>query len=181
MDKNENSKIYIILSYSGTFLSRIIKAYTRGEFSHVSIALDRNLERMYSFGRKNPYNPLYAGFVREGIDFGTFKRFKNTLVEIYSLELTNEEYDIIENIIKKMEESQNIYTFNIVGLFANAFNIKYKVKGSFYCAEFLKFLLDEAHLSFGLPELVKPMDFRKPDLMNLEYRGLLRLYRPNKN
>ena len=51
-------KIYIVLTYSGTILSRIIRAYTGDEYSHVSIALDKDLEEMYSFGRLNPYNPL---------------------------------------------------------------------------------------------------------------------------
>ena len=51
-------KVYIILTYSGTFLSKIIKYYTRDEFSHVSISLDSDLKKMYSFGRLNPYNPF---------------------------------------------------------------------------------------------------------------------------
>lgn len=80
-------KIYIILTYTGTVLSRIIKCYTKDEFSHVSIALDKDLRQMYSFGRLNPYNPFKGGFVHEGINIGTFKRFKNTRARIYSLEI----------------------------------------------------------------------------------------------
>ena len=70
-------KIYIILTHTGTTLSKIIKNYTKDEFSHVSISLDKDLNEMYSFGRLNPYNPFWGGFVHEGINFGTFKRFKN--------------------------------------------------------------------------------------------------------
>lgn len=51
-------KIYIILTYTGTLLSKIIKFYTKDEFSHVSLALDIGLNKMYSFGRLNPYNPF---------------------------------------------------------------------------------------------------------------------------
>ena len=56
-------KIYIILTHTGTFLSRVIKAFTGNKFTHVSIALDRNMEYMYSFGRLRPYNPFLGGFV----------------------------------------------------------------------------------------------------------------------
>lgn len=175
--KKKIKKVYIVLSYSGTFLSRIIKAYTKGEFSHVSIALDKELKEMYSFGRLNPYNPFVAGFVKEGINFGTFKRFKNTLVEIYSLELTEKQYTIIKDTIDTIKNSNISYKFNIIGLFANAFNIKYREERSFYCAEFLKHLMEKAEITISLPELVKPMDFKKPELMTLEYRGFLRLYR----
>ena len=71
-------RIYLILTYSGTILSRIIKIYTRDEFAHVSISLDEELNQMYSFGRLNPYNPFIGGFVHEGINIGTFKRFRKT-------------------------------------------------------------------------------------------------------
>ena len=47
-------KIYIVLTYTGTILSRIIKVFTKKEYSHVSIALDQDLKYMYSFGRLNP-------------------------------------------------------------------------------------------------------------------------------
>jgi len=69
-----------------------IKKYTKDEFSHVSISLDVDLNEMYSFGRLNPYNAFWGGFVHEYIDKGTFKRFYNTNAKIYSLEITEEKY-----------------------------------------------------------------------------------------
>lgn len=42
-------EVFIVLTYSGTALSTIIKKFTKDEFAHVSIALDENLEQMYSF------------------------------------------------------------------------------------------------------------------------------------
>ena len=61
-------KIYIVLTYTGTILSRIVKFYTGKEYSHVSIALDENLEEMYSFGRLHPYVAFIGGFVHERIN-----------------------------------------------------------------------------------------------------------------
>ena len=69
------SKIYVVLTYTGTVLSRFVKLFTKGEYSHVSISLDENLEEMYSFGRINPYIPFWGGFVQESPHYGTFKRF----------------------------------------------------------------------------------------------------------
>ena len=56
-------KIYIILTHTGTILSKIIKKYTKDEFSHVSISLDVDLKEMYSFGRLNPYNALWLSLI----------------------------------------------------------------------------------------------------------------------
>jgi len=74
--KNKTKKIYIVLTYTGTILSKVIRVYTRAEYCHVSLSLDKRLRKMYSFGRLNPYNPFIGGFVHEGINVGTFKRFK---------------------------------------------------------------------------------------------------------
>ena len=97
-------KIYFVLTHTGTVLSKIIKNYTKDEFSHVSISLDKELNKMYSFGRINPYNPLWGGFVHEYIDKGTFKRFYKTKTKIFSLEITEKQYLDLEKIIYDMEK-----------------------------------------------------------------------------
>lgn len=169
-------RIYIILTYSGTMLSRVIKIYTRAEFSHVSIALDENLDQMYSFGRLRPYNPFYAGFVHEGINIGTFKRFKKTQTAIYSIVISDEQYQKIEKRIKLIKNSPISYKFNIIGLFGAGLNIKIQPKNSFYCAEFVKYLLVKAMIKNNLPDIVKPEDFKKMENIRLEYKGTLREY-----
>lgn len=168
--------IYIVLTHTGTVLSNIVKYYTKYEFSHISIALDENLNRMYSFGRLNPYNPFWGGFVHEYIDKGTFKRFKNTKTEVYSLEITNEQYNTIEKLIENMIERKKKYKFNIVGLFAVSINKKVSTKDCFYCAEFVKYIVENAGIQMTLPEIIKPQDFRNQRNLKIVYRGLLRNY-----
>ncbi len=100
-------EIYIVLTHTGTLLSQIIKKYTKDEFSHVSIALDVELREMYSFGRLHPYNPFWGGFVHESIDKGTFKRFYQTKSKVYSLKITDEQYENIKNKIKHFEAEKD--------------------------------------------------------------------------
>jgi len=172
-----NKKIYIVLTHTGTVLSRIIKSYTKKEFSHVSISLDKDLNEMYSFGRLNPYNPINAGFVHEGINIGTFKRFKNTKAEVYSLDVTIKEYKRITSLIEKFKKKKKKYKFNIIGLIGVAFHKKIKKKDSFYCAEFVKYVLEKGEVDIKLPELIKPMDFKNIEKLNFEYHGKLKNYR----
>ena len=172
----KKKKIYIVLTYTGTVLSKIIKIYTKAEFSHVSLSLDKKLHKMYSFGRLNPYNPFIGGFVHEGIDRGTFKRFKNTKTEIYCIEVSNKQYNQIRKEIIKFKNNKINYKFNIIGLFLSAINYKYTKENSFYCAEFVKYLTDEADLELNLPSTVKPMDFKKNNDLELLYKGKLKNY-----
>lgn len=174
-------KIYIVLTYTGTVLSRIIKNYTKDEFSHVSISLDSELKQMYSFGRLKPYNPFVGGFVHEGIYHGTFKRFKNTVAEVYSLEVTQQQYEKICKMIDFIKKSEQPYKFNIIGLLAVGFKKRVHIRHSFYCAEFIKYVLEHAKINTKiLPEMVKPEDFKKLDNLKLEYKGKLREYKIEK-
>lgn len=167
-------EIYIVLTHTGTMLSKIIKYYTKDEFSHCSISLDRHLNEMYSFGRLNPYNAFWGGFVHEYIDKGTFKRFYKTRAKIYSLKLTDEQYENIKSIVMKIQENKEKYKFNILGLFAAGFHIRMKEEYSFYCAEFVKYVIENAGVNIELPEIVKPEDFKYVAGLTEVYSGLLK-------
>lgn len=169
-------KIYIVLTYTGTILSRLVKMYTKKEFSHVSIALDEDLKQMYSFGRIYAYNPFLAGFVHEHVNKGTFGRFKKTKTRIYSLQVEDEKYDNVVQVIKNIKENKESYKFNMIGLFAVAVHLKFKREKSFYCAEFVKYVLEQSKIDSNLPELVKPEDFKRIRGMHVEYSGVLKEY-----
>lgn len=172
-------KVYIVMTQTGTLLSRVIKIYSGCKYAHVSLSLDKNLDEMYSFGRLNPYNPFWGGFIHERVNSGTFKRFKNTIAGIVELEVTDEQYDNLRNIIKKMEERINPYRFNILGLILVGFNIKYEMEDHFYCAEFLKYLFEECNIENNLPRLVAPDDFKNLKGIKYIYKGKLSEYREN--
>lgn len=174
-------KIYIILTHTGTVLSRIIKIYTKDEFSHVSIALDEDLKQMYSFGRLNPYNPFIGGFIHEYINSGTFKRFKKTKAAIYSLKVKEEEYEKIYNVIKQIQEAKEPYKFNIIGLFAIALKLRIYKEHAFYCAEFVKYSLESSGIETNLPIMIRPESFKYLKNIKLEYKGNLRDYRSQIN
>ena len=170
-------KIYIVLTFTGTILARIVRFYTRKKYSHVSIALDKDLVEMYSFGRLNPYNPFIGGFVHEGINIGTFGRFKNTKCRIKCLEITDEHYYKLNELINKFEKERENYKFNVIGLFAVSLNLKIQKENSFYCAEFIKHALEETNIVDKLPEIIIPDHFNNIENAKQIYEGLLREYK----
>lgn len=172
--------IYIVLSHTGTLLSRIIKLVTGNEYTHSSIALNESLDEMYSFGRLNPYNPFLGGFVQEGKGIGTFKRFKNTKVGVYKLEVTDEQYcEILENI-KYIEKNKEKFKFNILGLALAGINKRVVKKNTFYCAEFVRYVLKKSGINVeNLPKTIKPESFKEITNARLIYKGLLRNYDKN--
>ena len=169
-------RIYFVLTFTGTWLSRVVRFYTRKEYSHVSIALDKDLKYMYSFGRLNAYNPVVAGFVHECQHEGTFKRFKNTNSLIYSIEVTDKQYKKIKENIKKFEDKKDEYGFNLLGLIGIIFGTRIQKTNKYYCAEFVKHILENSGVELELPDIVKPEDFRNLEGSEFIYKGKFREY-----
>ena len=83
----------------------------------------------------------------------------------------------LKEIIDKMYEQKEKYKFNILGLFAVAFNIKVRRENTLYCAEFVKYLFDVSKIDNDLPEIIKPVDFESVKGIKEVYKGLLRNYK----
>lgn len=169
-------RIFIVLTYTGTIPAKVIRFWTKKKYSHVSISLDESLTRMYSFARLGEYNIFNAGFLHEYINKGIFKKFKNTDALIGYLEVSNRQYKKIENEIVEMEKERDKYKFNIKGFLAVAFKKRIIRKNYFYCAEFVRYVLDEAYIDTELPEIIIPTDFQKMKNLNFIYKGKLRDY-----
>lgn len=174
--KSKDTTMYIILSFTGTYLSRLIKFYMHDPYAHISISFDKELLKMYSFGRTNPYNPFSGKYVEEGKNIGTFKRFNKTICEVYALSISNKQYEIIMKKINNIKNANPPYKFNRMGLFATAIKKKITKKRSFYCAEFIDYLFREAKIENNLPLLVRPIHFKDIPGVKLVYSGLLRNY-----
>ena len=171
-------KIYIMLTFTGTTLSRAIRIYTRNDYSHTSIALDAGLSEMYSFGRKRPKNPFIGGFIKEKIDDGVYKRFCNTECIVYSMDVTLEQYEKVKEIIRGFEEEQDKYRYNFLGVLAVAFKMSLERKYYYFCSQFVSEVLERSGIfNFeGEFTMIKPADIQNLDKLNVVYRGLLRNY-----
>ncbi len=158
---SQTRKVYIVLSQTGTILSRILKLVTRAPYNHSSIALTEDLQTMYSFGRVHPYNPFLGGFVQESPAYGTFKRFKNTKVMVLETEISADVYSELGQLIQQMLQEKARYHYNYWGLFLAALKIPVKKRNSYYCSEFVKAMVLRMNLPGAeeIPAIVKPMHF----------------------
>ena len=175
MDSQEY-KIYIMLTKTGTILSKAIGLYTGKPYSHVSISLDIDLKEVYSFGRYNPRNPIFAGFIKEEVNkHGTYGRFPNTRCSIYSLSISKKQYRIILNEINKFKLEKDKYKYSILGLIGVVLDRPIKREYRYFCSQFVSEVLENSglHLIEKEPELVTPDDFRQCKELELVYSGKL--------
>ena len=84
--------IYVLITRTNTLLSRSIRLATGAEYTHVSLALDRGLTRMYSFARRFDRIPFFAGLVHESLDEGVYSRNGSAPAALYELQMSDAAY-----------------------------------------------------------------------------------------
>lgn len=174
----DGKKIYVMLSQTGTYFSRLIKFYTGYNYNHTSIALDKDLKELYSFGRRTSYFPFFPGFVKEEIDGGIFKMYDKTTCRVYELTVTEEEYNEVKKIIDGFNSEYDKYKYSFLGILAIMLHIPHERRYRFVCSQFVAHVLKEGKIvDFDKPvSLVKPEDFDNLENGQVVYTGLLRNY-----
>lgn len=174
----EKKWVYIVISKTGTLLSRMIGFISKAEYNHASLSLDPSMCEMYSFGRINPYNPIIGGFVMESPFFGTFKRFYKTSAIIMRMPVTEKQYTLLERHVRRMYAQKDRYFYNFVGLVFAAFGVCFKHKDWYYCSEFVRDTLDRFKIlnKNDYEGIVKPEDFLRIPGKEIVYVGNLLEY-----
>lgn len=175
MGNPPGKSIYIMLSNSYSLVNRAIGLYTRAPYNHASIALDANLNRMYSFGRRRPQFPLPGGFVQEKQHEGFYARFRKTRCAIFRLQVTEAEYQAIEAAIDEFVREQDKYDFSVLGFFGVAAGRPINRPYKYFCSQFVSTVLEKAGIRLvdKPPGLVTPPDFAACERLQLVYEGLL--------
>ncbi len=106
--------VYVLLTRTNTVLSRTIGKTTGDDFTHASLALDAELTRLYSFGRRFEHNPFLAGFVRESLTHGVFSWDDGIPCAVYALNVDDRVYAAVERRIRRMYELRRRYRYNLL-------------------------------------------------------------------
>ncbi len=171
----QQKEIYLLLTDTNSWLTRLIKLYTKKPYNHASIAFDEKLEHVYSFGRKAPKNPFIGGFVKENIHEGLFKHANGV---IYSISITEEQWQLINQYIQNIYAEKDAYRYNFIGLFGFLLKRPINRKNAFFCSQFVATVLQESNVvKFNKPApLVTPHDLEDAGIFHLVYQGKINAY-----
>lgn len=166
--------IYILLTKTNSILSRAISYCTKEEYVHTSIIMNSHLDYGYSFSRRNMKNPLVGGFVKE--DYSEWiTYFKNVQCCIYQLEITDHQYNDLEQLLTSFYSKKENYKYDFLGLIAQSMKINRIRENKFFCTQFVAYALSEVGaLSFEKPAInIRSADFKSCDRLKLIYQGSL--------
>ncbi|MGX7376200.1 hypothetical protein ACWOFO_03325 [Carnobacterium maltaromaticum] len=152
--------IYILLTRSNTYISKLIQLVTSNDYTHVSLAFDEELSECFSFGRKNPYFALPAGLIQENLTNCFFNYHKDTPCTLYELKVSESVFMQARREVQQMVIEKKQYRYNIIGLVCCKLSILYQREKYYFCSQFVAEILEKSQAVI-LPkpaELIRPID-----------------------
>ncbi len=170
--------VYVLVSQTGTWTSKVIQKTTKSKYCHVSLSLDAGLEPMYSFGRRVSWTPFFGGFIKETPKSGIFQRYPKTEAVVLRFEITEEQYAGFEAKFEEMLRDKKKYKYDYYGAFMAKFRKSVHRKWKSHCAKFSKALLETLSVieRDSLPKAVIPQDFAEVFADKIIYEGNLQAY-----
>lgn len=171
----QTKTVYILLTDTGTWFTRMIRLYTKAAHNHASIAFDSDLREVYSFGRKKPRNPFHGGFVRENLQG---ELFAEAACSLYACEVDSEVYGQMKERIERMEREASRYKYNLIGLFAVALKLEVERRDAFFCSQFVAWMLEAGGIKVADKPAcqVTPVDLARERTFKPLYEGELQAY-----
>ncbi|MGI6553932.1 MAG: hypothetical protein ACOX2P_00620 [Bacillota bacterium] len=178
----EKRHLYIVLTRTNTVMSKLIHIFTNDKYTHAAISLDKELNQMYSFGRRSTYNPFIGRFRKEDINEGVYKLCNPLPGAIIEVEVTREQYDEAKKLLDHFIINSHLYKYNYWGILHSFLNKPACSDYSFLCSEFVYHILKES----GAADLKISRNLVRPQsLLNIEgriiYQGNLKAIKPPKN
>ncbi len=177
----ERKSIYVILTRTKTLLSRLIQLVKKDMYTHAAISLDKDLTKMYSFGRKYTYLPFMGCLGIETIESGIYKKHKNLPGVILEIKVNDWQYEKARMILNSFISDSKRYKFHYAGLIDHILQREVKLENKFLCSDFIYYVLKSCGiLNLNTPEnLVRPQNIFLGLSHKIIYEGDLKKFQSN--
>lgn len=133
--------IYLVFSSTPSRFGKMIRLVTGARFNHVSLAFDKDLSKLYSFGRKKNNIPLNAGLVKEYPERFSLNKVDFVEVQIYKIPVTKVQHNLGLFRLRQLIHDEK-YLYNLFSvLFYPVFKGFYTYK-AYTCVEFVIHMLE---------------------------------------
>lgn len=140
--------IAVVFSSTSSKMGRLIRFVTKYQYNHVSLSLEEDLHRLYSFARYCKNAPLVGGFVEESI----LRYIAHTPVpvKICKIPLSAEDYRQITECIAEIRSNSREYIYNSFSAALVPVHRKLLIPKAYTCLEFVQFILSQCHFENGI-------------------------------
>lgn len=132
--------VYFMISATHTRFARLIRRFGGTRYNHASIALDPELKELYAFARPNKNAVFLAHLIHEQLFYYSRGKYPCINVVIFKIDVSQEQYDEIRNIIHEVQEDRE-YVYNLFSVLTYPVTRGFGVHKAFSCIEFAIYLL----------------------------------------
>ena len=165
-----------MLSATDSVLATAIGLVTQKKYNHISIALDKELHEVYSFGRLKPSNPVIGGFSLEDV---TSDFYLKAECQIYELAITTAQLKSLRFNLTAYEKNKTHYHYNLLGLITAWAKIPWDREFAYFCSEFVSTLLIDSKILNNnlIPSITTPHEIIENLELKLIYEGPMWQYK----
>ena len=174
MTTQESYKIYVLLTRTGTKVSKLINKATKAPVTHSSLCVDPHLTEFYSFGRYHPRFVLPGGFVKETLSSGVFGNCPNAPCVLLEARVSKEGYWAARELIDRF--AKNKLRYDVLGFFYNYYGMKRDVPDKYICSRFVAqtLALSDAIIPKKHASLYQPVDFLDHEELSCVFKGTIK-------
>lgn len=140
MKNKNNDYIYIVLVKALTGLGKFARRFSKYEYTHIAVCINKNIDDFITFSRKKHYTPFNSGFMHETSDCYAFGNNEKIKLKIFKLPVTIENKKIIEQYIKKVA-NDNEYIFNLYSMATMSLFHGFRIYKAHNCMSFVSKIL----------------------------------------
>ena len=140
MINKNNDYIYIVLVKALTGLGKFARRFSKYEYTHIAVCINKNIDDFITFSRKKHYTPFNSGFMHETLDCYAFGNNEKIKLKIFKLPVTIENKKIIEQYIKKVA-NDNEYIFNLYSMATMSLFHGFRIYKAHNCMSFVSKIL----------------------------------------
>ena len=166
--------VYLALVDTPGLFASAIRRFLHQKYVHVVLSLDEHLDEAYSFGRRNPFVPIIAGFEREDKE-KILRAFPTAEYRVCRIACTLEQKEQIRERLERDYGRRFHMHYAVLGLPFLVKGKKFYLKNQYTCSSYTARVLEEC----GLPisdkhfSLVTPKDVYEYKNMEVVFEGRL--------
>lgn len=167
--------LYLVLTRSTTVVSRLIHFATDADYTHIALAFDKELNCLYSSGRKNGKTMFPAGPCRESFETALYTTGGRVPCRVYELPVSDVVYDLAKQEVEDILKNADEYHYNIIGLLLCRMQISLNREHHFFCSQFVSEVLERSN-ALNLPKaasLMLPTDYMKLPQLKCCFEGYI--------
>ena len=174
--REETKSIYLLFTQTYTFSAFLIRSFGKVKYNHCAIAMDKELNQLYSFARPQQHGLFLGKLVKETKDRYTRNDTVSVPCALVEIPLSSSQYALIQKRIQEIELDKE-YMYNFMSVLTYPISGGFQVYKSYSCVEFTASLMQLIDSSLTQPAYsYTPDELLKRYLDFLVYHGDLREY-----